>query len=579
MLSPVPASSSPPSSAGVGLGFVPNLVLEPVMGPPIAPVDLTPPGRVTLGRLPECEVQLPESEKTVSRKHCVFEARTEGSAPGWYLTDCGSRHGTIVNSEALAPHMARMVRAGDTVRLGPWVFRVQSAGANRDQLITTTTPADIAGEVFAVTQVDRGAIDRRRLELLILCAKQIQAASDERALAECVVDALLEGTGYPRVAIVRPTSLAVSTAPGITGSLDVLATRTARHSAASFQFSRSLVAAACTGQMVQMKFEPDAMPAMSIMSVGMTTAMAVPVFLDRAVTMCFYLDARRDEPPVHDDAAAFCQAIAEMSSLSLANMQRTRLNIERTRLGEQMEAAMQIQRQILPPTEGDWGAVAYAMELRPGRFVAGDLFDIFRLDDRRVAFFIGDVAGKGVPAAILMATTQSYLNAALRSNADPAAALTDVNRHLMTHAPEGKFVSLWAGVLDTATGLLRFCDAGHGYALLAAPGEPPADLDLAGRGVPLRVLDEPGYVSTETVLRPGTRVVLYSDGVVEQPAGGSSDVRAEAFGAGRIIAAIASAENPQHDVTMLIRAVQRHAAADVFHDDLTIASVQYVRGT
>lgn len=530
---------------------------------------------MTFGRLPECDVQLPESEKTVSRKHCTFTFASEGAA-GWRLTDVGSRHGTFLNNNQLAANTPQPVRAGDTVRLGPWVFRVSRADARGLGMSTLDDSAAVAGQLVHVTQVDRNAIDRRRLELLIQCAKQIQGAGDERQLAECLVDALMEATGYPRVAIVRPGG----SGPG---TIDVLAQRASRGSAPTFQFSRSLVAAACAGQTVQLRFDELAQPAMSIMSAGMTTAMAVPVFLDKAVALCFYLDARREERPVHDDAAAFCQAIAEISSLSLANMQRTRLQLERLRLAEQMEAAMQIQRQILPPPAGHWGEVAYALELRPGRFVAGDLFDIIRLDEKRVAFFIGDVAGKGVPAAILMATTQSYLNAALRWHEDPARAVTEVNRHLMSHAPEGKFVSLWVGVLDVTTGELRFCDAGHGYCLICEPGKPPREIESDAKGLPLRVLDEPNYESDRLALTAGSRVVLFSDGVVEQPGAAPASgalsgaaLAASAFGLERVVSTLREAENADQDVLMIVRAVQRHAGSEAFSDDLTVASIEFV---
>lgn len=553
---------------------VPDLTLEAVLGPALAPIPLTSGSSVTLGRLPECEVQLPESEKTVSRKHCIFEARLD-PRPAWYLTDIGSRHGTFLNNAQLPPHVARELKSGDTIRVGPWVFRLAPRDGRAQGMVTVDDKDSVGtangqGKLVTVTHVDQFSIDRRRLELLIQCAKNIQSCADEHQLAACVVDALLEGTGYPRIAIVRPASDSVQT-------LAVLASKTAASSTATFQFSRSLVAAACSGQMVQLRFDDAAMamPAMSIMSVGMTTAMAVPVFLDKSVSMCFYLDARQDERPVHDDAAAFCQAIAEMSSLSLANMQRTRMHVERLRMAEQMEAASQIQRQILPPTAGSFGTVAYAMELRAGRFVAGDLFDFIRLDDRRIAFFLGDVAGKGVPAAILMATTQSFLNAALAANPDdPADAVRLVNTHLVQHSPEGKFVSLWVGVLDMITGRLRFCDAGHGYAMVVSPGAPPREIQATiGKSMPLRVLEDAEFRAEDMTLAPGSRIVLFSDGVVEQT--GSTDGSGEQpFGLERVSSTLAASASAQDDVQLLVRAVVRHAASESLADDLTVASIE-----
>jgi len=288
--------------------------------------------------------------------------------------------------------------------------------------------------------------------------------------------------------------------------------------------------------------------------------------------MFLYLDARREDPAPQNDAAAFCQAIAEMCSLSVAGMERHRLEAERLRFTEQMDAGMAIQRQILPPSKGRIGGVSYSMELRPGRYVAGDLFDILRLDNRRVAFFIGDVAGRAWPAAILMATTQSYLNAALRYFNDPGKAADAVNSHLTTHAPENKFVSLWLGVLDTVSGLLQYVDAGHGYWLLRDPGcEPRTVRDGQGGGAPLRVIDGIPYRADELMLTPGTRLVLYSDGVAEQVGRDG-----EAFGEARVSAALAGSTSPEQDVRAIVQAVLKHAGTETLDDDLTVGSIHFV---
>jgi serine phosphatase RsbU (regulator of sigma subunit)/pSer/pThr/pTyr-binding forkhead associated (FHA) protein len=544
----------------------PSLVLEPVLGPPLEAIPLHAGTPLTLGRLPDCEVRLPESEKTVSRRHCRVESDDLGT---WFVTDLGSRHGTFVNDMALAANAKRPLRVGDALRVGPWVFKVQQPGSAALNTLTMDDTRGTDAKLIALARPRQETIDRRRLELLIACSKRIQSANDELSLAEAVLDALVEGTGYPRAAIIRPGQ------SGGFERIDLLGTRMSRHSTAAFQFSRSLLQAACSGQMVQLRRDDGPVPPMSIMSSGTVTAMAVPILLDHRAALCIYLDARADEPPAHDDAAAFCQAIAEMCALSVASLQRRRLESERLRLTEQMDAAMQIQRQILPPTRGELGPVRYAMDLRPGRFVAGDLFDILRLDDRRVAFFLGDVSGKGLPAAILMATTQSFLNASLQHFDDPAQALDAVNRHLVDHAPESKFVSLWVGVLDTHTGVLRYCDAGHGYWLLREPGAPPRCPEPGASGVPLRVDENSRYASRELQLKPGSRLVLFSDGAIEQ-AGVAADGQTQMFGLERIVMALAPAQGCEHDVSLLVQAVQDFARVDVLGDDLTVGSIEFV---
>ncbi|MGQ0627037.1 MAG: SpoIIE family protein phosphatase [Phycisphaerales bacterium] len=571
----------------------PPLVLEPIFGPPTAPIRLVPPEgegvtKVTVGRLPECQVQLPETEKTVSRVHCSFESIDRG----WQVTDLGSRHGTFLNNVALVANAPQTLREGDGVRIGPWTFRV--VGNGTPSFTTLDDTASLASRVVPVTRPSQEGIDRRRLQMLIKCSKLVHTAQDEHRLAAALLDPVLEGTGFARVAVVRATGRTGSPdagrpAPGgpvaigasaIGGGLEsfaqieVLAAKAANGGRPSAQFSRSLLQAASHGQIVELRQDEAPSAAVSIMALGTATAMAVPVLLDQRPACYLYLDSRRDEPTPHGDAAAFCQAIAEMCGLALSSMQRARLEQERVRYTEQMEAGMAIQRQLLPKPQGRIGTLEYAFELRPGRYVAGDLVDFVALSERRVAFFIGDVSGKGLPAAILMATTQSYLNAALRQFQEPARVAAEVNAHLAAHAPDNKFVSLWLGMLDLATGVLDFVDAGHGFMLVR---DPDAGVFVPGcgqandpGGPPLRVFDEAEYVCKRVRLSPGSRIVLFSDGVVEQ-----ADPNGEQFGTARAMATLADSADAQQDVRALVSEVLRHAGTDALSDDLTVASLTW----
>jgi serine phosphatase RsbU (regulator of sigma subunit) len=534
--------------------------LEPLLGPPIGPIPLTPGGPIVAGRNPECGIRLPETESTVSRRHFSMEF-ADGT---WRVTDLGSRHGTFHNNRPLAPNAPSPVAVGDVLRFGPWTMRLASSASQG--LATLEDDPGLGGaQLVRVADLTQRAIDRKRLEFLISCAKTVQASRDEHQLAACVLDALLEGTGFPRVAVVRGK-------PGF-DRVEVLATKALGNGRPSTAFSRSLLAAAASGQVVQLKRDDALAAAASILSAGTSTAMAVPVMLDGTAVMVLYLDARHNETPPHADAGAFCQALSEMCAMALAAMQRARLEAERLRLHEQMGAAKTIQEQLLPAPQGRAGSVAYALKLVPGRFVAGDLFDVFPLSQGRTAILIGDVAGKGLPAAILMATTQSYLNAVLRHGCDPATAAAAVNTHLCTHAPEGKFVSAWMGVYDPHAGTLDYVDAGHGYCVLRTPGSPPERLRPEGESgdPPLRVLDSWGFSAQRVTVTPGTRLVLFSDGVVEQ-----ASLMGELFGFTRTIETLAGARSVADDVETLAAAVYAHAAGAEQGDDLTVASVEFL---
>ena len=107
-----------------------------------------------------------------------------------------------------------------------------------------------------------------------------------------------------------------------------------------------------------------------------------------------------------------------MCGLALSNLKRVDLEHRQRRLEEEVQAAREAQLLILPPEHGVVGGIEYAMRMRPGQFVAGDLFEVIALDEHRTAVCIGDVAGHGVDAGVLMAASQSHLNAALQQLRD-----------------------------------------------------------------------------------------------------------------------------------------------------------------
>jgi serine phosphatase RsbU (regulator of sigma subunit)/pSer/pThr/pTyr-binding forkhead associated (FHA) protein len=542
-----------------GVQNTPSLVLEPLSGPPVERIVISPDAECILGRGLDCTIQLPEEAGTVSRRHC----RVNYLAGHWFITDLGSRHGTYLNTDRLSRDEPRRVARGDRVRIGPWVFRVQGYGETAFSTVSTQETDPSSEQLVTVAETGRENIHRRRLELLLDCAKRIAAASDESALANAVLDALIEGTGYTLVAVIRPGA--------DTSHIEVLGSRTGGR-AEGTTFSRSLISAAFGGQVVRLRRESMGSSPRTVISSSIQTALCVPVLMDRQVALCLYLDSRENDEPVHDDAAAFCQAVADMCAMCLSNIRRSRLEIEAAQIGAQLAAAKSIQSQIMGPDLGRLGRVTYSRQVHPGQGVAGDIFDVFRVDDVHVGFFVGDVAGKGIPASLLMAMVQSGLSVSLRHTCDPEDAVRRVNEHLFRTVPEDKFVSLWLGVINTRSGLLRFIDAGHGYALIRRPGHKVRPIDSIG-GLPLRVREDEQYRAETIMLQPGDRVYLYSDGLVEQrgPSG-------EEFGVGRVLATLESERPAEEELQALMSAVRMHAGpvgAAGLADDVTLVAITY----
>jgi hypothetical protein len=195
-----------------------------------------------------------------------------------------------------------------------------------------------------------------------------------------------------------------------------------------------------------------------------------------------------------------------------------------------LEIARQIQFGLLPfeGLERDGWRVRASM--RPANTVGGDYFDLVDLGDGRVAVVVGDVAGKGMPAALLMALLQGSLRTLVTAGLRGAALVAKLNAHLCANIPPNRLVTLFYAELDR-DGRFVYVNAGHNPPRLARAGG--AVETLHGGGVALGILPDAAYEPWETSLAPGDRLVLYTDGITE-----AANPRDEEFGEARLDAVL-----------------------------------------
>lgn len=189
------------------------------------------------------------------------------------------------------------------------------------------------------------------------------------------------------------------------------------------------------------------------------------------------------------------------------------------RLAGELEAARRVQMSSLPlPAKafpGDARLDLYAF-LEPAREVGGDLYDFFALDQHRVFFLIGDVSGKGLPSSVFMAVSKALCKStALRETGRIEAVMRAADVEISRDNTEGFFVTALAGILDTRTGLLEYCNAGHEPPYLLASGARPLLRLTEGGGPPLCAVDCFPYTASSRRLEPGDTVCLVTDGVTE----------------------------------------------------------------
>gem|GEM_PF-1043725 len=219
---------------------------------------------------------------------------------------------------------------------------------------------------------------------------------------------------------------------------------------------------------------------------------------------------------------------------------RARLEASVARLKEvefaekELRLARELQGRLLPPPEIAGEGYRVAARNLPARLVAGDFYDSFLLPDGAVGVAVGDVAGKGMAAALIMASVKAMLPlvAAERS---AAATLREVNRRLAAELPGREFVALALARFDPAGGRLELANAGLPDPYVLAPGQPPAPLVVPGPRLPLGVRHDVEYRSLALRLAPGERVLLFTDGLAEAPAAGG-----EPLGYGALAALLAA---------------------------------------
>jgi serine phosphatase RsbU (regulator of sigma subunit) len=250
---------------------------------------------------------------------------------------------------------------------------------------------------------------------------------------------------------------------------------------------------------------------------------------------------------------------------------RARLSQERELADYEMSVAHRIQTDLLPdrlPEIPDARLEAYSL---PAKEVGGDFYDVLELGDDRWALAIGDVSGKGVPAALVTVMSQTVLHLLAKTESSPAAILTKLNETLYRETPAGMFLSMFYGIWDRSTGLLRYCNAGHEHPLLYVKAE-DAVREIVSDGVALGALDDAKAFLDDSEIRlmPGDVLLLYTDGVVEAKNRGDS-----MFGIERLREDVAklAGQTGYRYLNALKEDVDRFVAGAEQHDDITMLSL------
>jgi serine phosphatase RsbU (regulator of sigma subunit)/predicted ester cyclase len=262
---------------------------------------------------------------------------------------------------------------------------------------------------------------------------------------------------------------------------------------------------------------------------------------------------------------------------SQANTLRTTLErleqemLERERVEQELRVAQRIQHALLPNSVPELEGWGITHDYRPAREVGGDFYDFLNLNEGRVGLIIGDVSGKGIPAALVMACTQSVLRAVAQSaGVLPGKTLEEANEVLFTYLPPNMFATCFYAVLDSTDGRLRYANAGHNLPCCWHEGKAT---ELRAKGMPLGLLSGMEYEVKERILAPGDGVLLYSDGLVE-----AHSPQREMFGTPRMQRYVSAHSEGAELIDSLLTELEQFTGEDwEQEDDITLLTLQKFR--
>ena len=486
-------------------------------------------GSAILGRSSKADIVL--ADRFLSRQH----ARVFLSDGIWLLEDLGSRNTTFLNDRPVAEPTP--LRPGDVIRLAESRVVVEGPGepvagagdglvGDDDERLPGSTilrpAAQLLSEARATAAPGESGLFAGRLRVLNEVHRALAAPITLEGLVNLVLDRAF--------AHLHPEEGAIFLR-GEDGALHRAGVRQAPSVKGEPLFSRRLVeevvekgvAALVTDASLDERFAA----AESIVVSGVRSLVAAPLLDSEGCLGMIVLSARRRAHPFVEGDMELLAALASAAALRIRNLALTEETARRRLLDKELDLAADIQTAMLPRTFPTRAEIDVAAALRPARTVGGDLYDVV-LEGDRLWMLVGDVSGKGVGAALLMAVTKTLFRAIAPGSASVASAMGRVNDELARDNERAMFVTVFAARLDLATGELRYVNGGHNptYRL-------EADGPLTPLGGPvdpaLGAVEGHEYRESTLALRPGDTLVLYTDGVVEARAADGEEFHALRF--------------------------------------------------
>ena len=472
-----------------------------VYQPGLAPQQLTlsGDGLITLGRASECTV--PIKDRFLSRRHAEI-ALDRGR---WYVRDCGSVNGTMLNGMRVVEPAP--LRSGDRIGLGDSEVVFHSDDSS-SQLIAIDSDSHATNLSIAVDEDSRGG---ERSAILVSLALEFLADRPMDDLFEFILDRV--------VRLLRPSRAALALLGNQRQTFaSVRLRRQDPNDSADLMISRTLLRDVIEGRKVVSYFDTDSdqnealARAASIVAQKIRSAVCAPLVVKDTVLGVLYIDYVSNRGMVKEEDV---RLLAQIANFAAVTLERTRLREEvvaKAVLDEELRTAYKIQSRLLPATLPTLDSYVFAGTNRPCKTVSGDYYDVVVRPDGRIYFVIADVSGKGITAALVMSSVATAFQIFTRNDPKPSELLREINATLAPKTSPSKFVTTVAGVLDTTTGVIEFANAGHVAPLVVGRDGVQA---LRMTDIVVGIKPDATYRDQSLTLAPGDSLVLFTDGVTE----------------------------------------------------------------
>jgi serine phosphatase RsbU (regulator of sigma subunit)/pSer/pThr/pTyr-binding forkhead associated (FHA) protein len=516
-----------------------------------------------VGRNPDCDIVL--APKSVSRKHASIVRKFAG----YELRDLGSTRGTYVDGQKVAQPI--FLKDGDTLQIGEALL----AFANS---LVQIEEGDDQSTVFAaidvLTQSDKHfpmVKPEVKFRALKLIGQELGGTLNLSEVLERIFNSLFEI--FPRAE--RGFVLLQDTPTGVLLP-QIIRSRTGP--AGELKISKTVLNRVMNGgQAILCKDLAAEFPdSASLSDSKIRSLMAVPLFDEnRAAVGVIQIDTRDGRARFEQDDLDLLAAVANQISVAVQNAQLHKVLLKQREMEQELQFARQVMHSLLPDRPASVPGYEFWAHYEPARHVGGDYYGFIPIapepgtDEsmaKRWAIAVGDVVGKGMPAALLTAKLSAEVQMCVRGKLHPDRVVDQLNRPFDGGGILDMYITFILVVLDVETHRLTVVNAGHPCPLIRRRDGRLEEFGRAESGLPLGIMPDYAYESVETTLEPGETVILYTDGVTD-----AMDAKGERLGDAKLrdalLAARPGAAAAGDEVVHLI---QRHVAERPQFDDITL---------